>query len=124
MATTSAADSLLGDATRAARLRSWIIGIGVPAPAAYVSSAAYDTWRSHEQIVASNNRELANLAKALAEQADGSLQLADLLLRETATWYETDHPAPGGAADARLAARAAGLPQVGAVSIAGADGLL
>src|SRR5205807_1048762 len=64
-----------------------------------------------------NRRELDNLAKALAGQADGTLQLVDLLLRETAAWYEHDRPVPGEGANARLAARAVGLPAVRMVTI-------
>ena len=63
------------------------------------------------------------MAKTLAEQAEGSLQLADLLLRETATWYATERPVPSAAADARLAARAAGLPQVREVRIIDEHGM-
>ena len=36
------------DATRAARLRSWIVIIGVLALAALAGSSAYDVWRSYE----------------------------------------------------------------------------
>jgi hypothetical protein len=112
MAQASASRSLLADATRSARLRFWIVAIGVLAIAAFASSSAYDVWRSYHRDIAATQRELGNMAKTLAEQAEGSLQLADLLLRETATWYATEHPVPSASADARLAARAAGLPQV------------
>jgi PAS domain S-box-containing protein len=117
MAQASASGSLLADATRAARLRYWIIIAGVLAIAAFASSSAYDSWRSYHQAISATHRELGNMAKALAGQAEGSLQLADLLLRETATWYATERPLPSDAADARLAARAAGLPQVREVRI-------
>ena len=106
MSQATASGSLLADATRAARLRLWIAIVGVLAIAAFAASAAYDAWRSYNVVISANKRELGNLAKALAEQAERSLQLADLLLRETATWYETERPAPGNAADAKLAYRA------------------
>src|SRR5205823_5997282 len=105
MSQATASGSLLADATRAARLRLWIAIVGVLAIAAFAASAAYDAWRSYNVVISANKRELGNLAKALAEQAERSLQLADLLLRETATWYETERPAPGNAADAKLATR-------------------
>ena len=105
MAQASASGSLLADATRAARLRFWIVTIGVLVIVAFAGSSAYDSWRSYNHVISANKRELGNLAKALAEQAEGSLQLADLLLRDTVTWYETERPSPGSAADAKLAAR-------------------
>ena len=113
----SASGSLPTDATRAARLRSWIVILGVAVIAVFAGSSAYDAWRSYHQDISATHRELSNMAKALAGQAEGSLQLADLLLRETATWYATERPVPSDAADARLATRAAGLPQVREVRI-------
>ena len=122
MSQVPASASLFAGATRAARLRLWIIVAGVLAIAAFVGSSAYDAWRSYNGDISATRRELDNMAKTLAEQAEGSLQLVDLLLRETATWYATERPAPSGAADAKLAARATGLPQVREVRIIGADG--
>src|SRR3989442_1666148 len=119
----SASGSLLADATRAARLRFWIITIGVLAIAAFAGTTAYDTRRSYDYVISANNRELGNLAKALAEEAEGSLQLVDLLLRDTVRWYETDRPAPGSDADDKLAAKAAGLPQVREVRIIDEHGI-
>ena len=117
MAQASASASLLADATRAARLRLWIVAIGTLALAALAGSSAFDVWRSYHQDIAEIHRDLGNMAKALGEHAEGSVQLADLLLRETATWYQHEHPAPGDAPDARLAARTSGLPQVREVRI-------
>ncbi len=118
-----ASGSLPADVTRAARLRFWLISIGVLVIAAFAGSSAYDSWRSFHQDLSATHRELSSMAKTLAEQAEGSLQLADLLLRETATWYQTEHPAPGTAADARLATRAEGLPQVREVRIIDEHGI-
>ena len=112
MSQASAAPSLLADATRAARLRFWIVIVGVLVIVAFAGTSAYDSWRSYGHVIYANNRELGNLAKTLAEQAADTLQTADLLLRNTATWYESDHPAPGRVADDKLATRAAGLSQV------------
>jgi PAS domain S-box-containing protein len=109
--------SLLADATRAARLRFWIVIIGVVVVAAFAGSSAYDAWRSYNVVVSATNRELGNLAKALAKQTEDTLQTSDLLLRDTVTWYETEHPESGSVASAKLAARAAGLPLVRVVSI-------
>jgi len=118
-----ATGSLLADATRAARLRFWIVTLGVLVIVAFACTTAYDAWRSYDYAIATNNRELGNLAKALAEEAEDSLQLADLLLRDTATWYETERPTPASVVDARLASRAAGLPQVRLVAIVDEQGI-
>ena len=112
-----ASGSRASDAMRAGRLRWWIVGIGVLALAALAVSSAFDVWRSYHQNISAIHRELDNTAKTLAEQAEGSVQLADLLLRETAAWYQNERPGSGSAADAKLAARAAGLPQVREVRI-------
>ena len=115
--------SLPADASRAARLRFWLISVGVLVIAAFAGSSAYDSWRLYHQDISATHRELSSMAKTLAEQAEVSLQLADLLLRETATWYQTERPAPGTAADARLATRAEGLPQVREVRIIDEHGI-
>jgi PAS domain S-box-containing protein len=112
MSQASAAPSLLADATRAARLRFWIVIVGVLVIVAFAGTSAYDSWRSYGHVISANNRELGNLAKTLAEQAADTLQTADLLLRNTVTWYEFDRPTPGRVADDKLGTRSAGLSQV------------
>jgi PAS domain S-box-containing protein len=112
MSQASAAPSLLEDATRAARLRFWIVIVGVLVIVAFAGTSAYDSWRSYGHVIIANNRELDNLAKTLAQQAADTLQTADLLLRNTVTWYEADRPTPGRVADDKLAGRSAGLSQV------------
>src|SRR4051794_12225466 len=116
MAQPSAYAAMLAEATRAARLRRWIVAVGVFVIAGFAGSSVYDSWRSYRDVTTATQRELGNLAKALAEQAEGSLQLVDLLLRESAASFESDRPTPGTEVDAKLAARAAGLPQVSMVS--------
>jgi PAS domain S-box-containing protein len=123
MSQASATRSLLADATRAARLRFWIVIVAVLVIAAFAATSAYDSWRSYAHVIAANNRELGNLAKTLAEQAADTLQTADLLLRNTATWYEADRPTPGPVADDKLAARVAGLSQVRVLSIVDERGM-
>jgi PAS domain S-box-containing protein len=109
--------SLLADATLAARLRSWIVIVGVLVIAVFAGSSAHDRWHSYENVISVTNRELGNLAKALAEQANDTLQTSDLLLRDTVGWYQNERPRPGPDAEGKLAARAAGLPQVRVVVI-------
>jgi PAS domain S-box-containing protein len=119
----SASGSLLAGSTRAARLRLWIVIVGVLVIAAFAGSSAYHLWRSYHEAIAATHRELGNMAKTLAEQAEGSLRLVDLLLRETATWYANERPVPSTAADARLVTRVAGLPQVREVRIVDEHGI-
>ncbi|HEV3240869.1 MAG TPA: ATP-binding protein [Casimicrobiaceae bacterium] len=123
MAQAPAPGSLLADAPRAARLRSWIVILGVLVIAAFAGTTAYDSWRSYDYAISTNNRELGNLANALAEEAEDTLQLSDLLLRDTVTWYETERPSPGSVANDKLAAKAAGLPQVREVRIIDEHGM-
>jgi signal transduction histidine kinase len=104
-------------------LRWWIIIPAVLVMAAFATSSAYHLWRSYHQAIDATHRELGNMAKTLAEQAEGSLRLVELLLRETATWYANERPVPSTAADARLATRAAGLPQVREVRIIDEHGI-
>jgi PAS domain S-box-containing protein len=123
MGQASAPGSLLADASRAAHLRFWIVIIGVLVIAAFAGTTAYDLWRSYEYAVSTSNRELENLARALAEEAQDTLQTSDFLLRDTVIWYETERPAPGTAADDKLAAKAAGLQQVREVRIIDEHGI-
>jgi len=123
MAPASANRSLLEDATLAARLRLWIVVIGVLVIAAFLGSSAYDSWGSYNHVISATHRELENLAKALAEQAGNTLQTSDVLLRDTVSWYETEHPKPGADSDGRLATRALGLPQVREIRILDQQGI-
>ena len=116
--------SLLADATRAARLRFWIVTIGVLVIAAFAGSSAYDAWRSYDHDISTNHRELGNMAKALAEQAEGSAAAR----RSPAARYghmvrEPNALHPGVPPDDKLAARAAGLPQVREVRIIDEHGI-
>ncbi|MDN8617755.1 ATP-binding protein [Variovorax ginsengisoli] len=106
------------------RLRRWIIAAGVLLVAAFTASAVYDSWRLHQQIMLANERELGNLAKALAEQGSRNLQAVDLLLRDTADWYETTgRHLPPDAISAALAARVVGISQVSVLTLVDAQGM-
>ncbi|RZL88986.1 MAG: sensor histidine kinase, partial [Variovorax sp.] len=105
-------------------MRQRIVAGGLALIAAFTGSAAWDGWRLHQQVMAVNERELGNLATALSGEADRNLQAVDLLLRDTATWYEgfaqrTDADAVGAA----LASRAVGVQQVSVLTIVDASGL-
>jgi signal transduction histidine kinase/CheY-like chemotaxis protein len=105
------------------RLRRRIVAAGVVLVAALAGAVGYDSWRLHQEVVFAAERELGNLAKALAGQGVRNLQAVDLLLRESADWYES---AGSGltpdAVAAALAARAASVPQVSVLSLVDAQG--
>jgi len=108
----------------ARRLRRRIIAGGLALIAAFAGFAAYDGWRLHQQIVSANERELGNLAQALSGEADRSLQAVDVLLRDTASWYESaPRAADPDAVAAALGSRAVGVPQVSVLTLVDARGL-
>ena len=104
-------------------LRRWIIATALTLIAAFIGSSAYDAWRLHAQIIAATERELTNLARALSEEANRSLQAADLLLADTARWYDTTGRFLDRAAiEANLASRASTSPYVSVLGIVDAQG--
>ena len=104
-------------------LRRRVLGIGAVLILSFVGEASYDSWRLHQQIMAANTRELGNLSRSLATQADRTLQAVDALLGDTAAWVEAggDRGAPQ-AVDAELARRAMSDPQVSQLTIVDANG--
>ena len=112
-----------GGAIRFNRLQLGVVVVGVLLMCAFAGSSAYDAWRSYRYSVAAIERELRNLANALAEQTAWSLQAVDLLLADTARWYSTESQGiPEDGRDAALAARAAGVQPVRQITIMDAQG--
>src|SRR6266851_10254051 len=72
------------------RLRLGIVAIGLFVIFAFAVSSAYDAWRAYGNSLAATDREIGNVAKALAEQTAWTWQGIDLLLRDTARWYRND----------------------------------
>jgi PAS domain S-box-containing protein len=106
------------------RLRLGIVVLGVLVLLAFAGSSAYDAWRSHHHSLMATNREIGNVANALAEQTAWTWQAVDLLLRDTARWYTSDiHEIPPERLDDALATRTAGVPQVRLVTIIDAQGI-
>ena len=98
--------------------------LGVLVLLAFVGASAYDVWRSYRHTVTSTDREISNLANALAEQTAVTWHAVDLLLRDTARWYKDDFRAiPERNFDAVLAARTMGARQVRLVTITDANGI-
>jgi PAS domain S-box-containing protein len=107
---------------KALRLRT--IAAGGVLILVFIASAAYDGWRLHQQITLANERELGNLAKALSQEAARSLEAVDVLLRDTAVWYEGPRARrEPDAIAAALANRAVGVGQVSVLSIVDAHGM-
>jgi len=110
--------------TRFKRLRLGVIVLGVLVILAFAGSSAYDAWRAYHNSLVATDRELDNVAKALAEQTAWTWQGIDLLLRDTAAWYQhVGHKNAPGRMDEVLANRAAGVRQVRLLTIVDAQGI-
>jgi len=105
------------------RLQLGVMLLGPLVILAFVSSSAYDAWRSYHYSLTATEREITNMANALAEQTAWTLQAVDLLLIDTARWYRSDS---GGIPPERLNAvlqdRTSGVQQVRQVMIVDAQG--
>ena len=116
--------SLQAGATRFRRLRLRVILFGVLVLLAFAGASAYDVWHSYRHTVTATNREISNVANALAEQTAWTWQAVDLLLLDTARWYRDDfHEIAEANRDSVLAARTAGARQVRLVTITDSQGI-
>jgi len=106
------------------RLRTGVLVLGVLVILAFASSSAYDAWRAYANSLIATDRELHNVANALAEQTAWTWQAVDFLLRDTARWYQNDsHDIAPERLDDVLATRSAGVRQVRLITIADAQGI-
>jgi signal transduction histidine kinase/CheY-like chemotaxis protein len=112
------------DAGEHARLRGALILLGPIIIAAFAVSSVYDGWRAYRHVVISTNREVANLASALAEQTAWSWAGTDLLLARMARWYPDHAQLSPEQIDQTLAAGVAGVPQVRAMRIIDSNGIV
>jgi PAS domain S-box-containing protein len=103
------------------RLQTGVMALGVLVILALAGSAAYDAWRSYRYLLMATDRELTNVARALAEQTAWTLQAVDLLLLDTARMYGSD-AIPRDRLNTVLENRTAGLQQVRQVMIVDAQG--
>jgi PAS domain S-box-containing protein len=111
-------------ATRFRRLRLGALVLGVLVILAFAGSSAYDAWRAYQNSLVATDRELNNVAKALGEQTAWTWQGIDLLLGDTARWYETiGRQLEPARVDQVLANRAAGVRQVRLLTITDAQGV-
>jgi len=106
------------------RLRLGILALGVVALLAFGGSSFYDAWRSYQHAVRATDREISNVASALAEQTSSTWRSVYLLLDDTARWYGNDSSQiPPERLDEVLANRTAGMPQIRLVTIVDAQGI-
>jgi PAS domain S-box-containing protein len=98
-----------------------IVVLGALVIVAFAGSSAYDAWRSYRYSVNATQREINNVANALAEQTAWSLEAVDLLLLDTAQSYR-DGSIPPERIDAALAIRITALPHVRRIAIIDAQG--
>ena len=109
---------------RGQRLRRAIVLVGVVLILAFAASSAFDVWRSYGQSLVAVDRELANLARALAAEAARRFQAIDVALRDTGAWFEGNgRRASPEQATQTLEHLASGLP-LGAIYITDAAGKL
>jgi PAS domain S-box-containing protein len=105
------------------RLQFGVLALGALVILVFAGSSAYDAWRSYRYAIEATQRELGNVANALAEQTAWSLETVDLLLLDTARWYRSESSqTPRESINAALAARAAPVQQVRQVVIMDARG--
>jgi PAS domain S-box-containing protein len=109
---------------RLKRLRLGALTLGILIILAFAISSAYDAWRSHQRAIVMTDREIENVANALAEQTAWTFRAVDLLLLDTAQWYSSEgrNIAPariGGLLEGRTAA----VKQVRLVTIVDAQGV-
>src|SRR6266851_9332192 len=106
------------------RLRLRIVILGVLVVIAFAGSSAYDAWRAYNNALAATDREITNVATALAEQTAWTFQGIDLLLSDTVRWYQNDSKkiAPERL-DEVLANRSAGVRQVRLITVTDAQGI-
>jgi PAS domain S-box-containing protein len=124
MSSSSNAASLHTDSSRFKRLRIGVVMLGVLVILAFAGSSAYDGWRAYHNALIATDREIYNVANALAEQTAWTWQAVDLLLRDTARWYQNDgHKIAPERLDDVLASRTAGVRQVRLITIADAQGI-
>ena len=110
--------------SRFQRLRVWILALGVIVILAFAGSSVYDAWRSYDNSLAATDRELGELANALAEQTALAWQAIDLLLRDTAGWYQSEgRQLTPEQLNEDLATRVSGMRQVRLLAILDARGI-
>ncbi len=112
------------DSLRFQRFRLRVAILGALTVLVFAASSGYDAWRAYDNTVAATNREITNVATALAEQTAWTFQGIDLILRDTARWYRSDsNKIAPQRIDEVLANRMAGVRQIRLLTITDAQGI-
>lgn len=112
------------DSLRFQRFRRRVVMLSGLIVLVFAASSGYDAWRAYNNAVAGTNREITNVATALAEQTAWTFQGIDLILRDTARWYQSDSNKIGPErVDEMLANRNAGIRQIRLITIIDAQGI-
>ncbi|HEY2677335.1 MAG TPA: ATP-binding protein [Steroidobacteraceae bacterium] len=112
------------DSIRFRRLRLGALTLGILVILAFAVSSIYDAWRSHQRSIVMADREITNVANALAEQTAWTFRAVDLLLLDTAQWYSGEgRNIPPERINEILENRTAGVKQVSLVTIVDAHGV-
>lgn len=120
----SSSNSVSPGSSRFQRLRLGALLLGALVILAFAGSSVYDAWRSYRSSLVATDREIGNVANALAEQTAGTWEAIDLLLSDTARWYRHESQGiPPERLDEILAHRAAGMRQVRMLTIVDAQGI-
>jgi signal transduction histidine kinase/CheY-like chemotaxis protein len=108
---------------RQAFLRHAIVGSGVLFSVVFAASSFHDAWRLRMQLYEASERELGNLATVLAAETARSVQTVDVLLRDTASWYEQQgHAFAAERLGTALSAFTTTVPQVAMLTLVDAQG--
>jgi hypothetical protein len=106
------------------RLRWAILAVGILVILAFAASSCYDAWHAYDNQLSATGREIDNESKALAEQTAWAFQAVDLLLEDTARWFQTDGlKSTPEHIDEVLANRASGVRQIRMLTITDARGI-
>jgi PAS domain S-box-containing protein len=117
-------DRISSGEVRFTRLRLGVIVLGAIAIIAFAGSSAYDAWRSYHNALGVTDREIGNVANALAEQTAWTWEAIDLMLLDTERWYRHNTQGlPPERIDEILAHRASGMRQIRSLSIVDAQGI-
>jgi PAS domain S-box-containing protein len=112
------------DSLRFKRLRLGALTLGILIILAFAVSSAYDAWRAYQRAIVMTEREIGNVANALAEQTAWTFRGVDLLLLDTAQWYSSEgRNIPPERINDILEVRTAGVKQVSLVTIVDAHGI-
>ncbi|QBK06051.1 response regulator [Hylemonella gracilis] len=109
---------------RTSLMRYAVIFAGVAFTLVFAGSSAYDAWYQRDQIYQASERELGNFSRVLATETARSVQTVNVLLRDTAWWYQQQgHRLSGEEITRTLATFSELAPQVALLALSDARGV-